>query len=833
MHKLLRSKKDHVATNVPLAVAVTPFASRRHPSEPRVPEINFAEENEGDGDFGPPRCSRCLAYINRFVSTWGKQKLKNHLEAVVWTCPLCEAKSQLPEWYVDSGVVRESASIDFELASGYRVRPVQKPLVVFVVDASFDDLGFLAERIKESCPTGQGESVCCRYGLVFFNKSSIYFVSSAKEDSDSNLVAVTDIDDPFCPLAPNEWLFEAGRMHCLLQMLPQLVAATADVVDDENVCVAALAAAADGLETVGGKVCLMTSSSPTRGLGSDFASTKAKVKASKDIPNSLGSVPANFFVAGEREDAQSTRHGRSRPRTLEELSQRLSLRQIGVSIICVEGAVSKASRLDGRVATLGRLCEATGGRFYYHPSVRGDAAFSANLRRATSWLSYQSRGERELTLGSAHECVLKVRCSRGLRVARYYGAGIGGDVVEVLDETNATRNIVCCDATQTIMCDLEYDDGYKIENEFAYVQAALLYSDALTGRRLVRVHTLELSYSNDIQAVFKSLDTETVFTALTKRAQVEAGAGGHDPLFLSRAFGGRSQYKGDSDGKVAAKRWTTARDGVVDACVLINQSYRTLCVANAGENSGQLILPESIKLLPLLCLGALKGLLLREKDEPEEGTISAPLVDAQTIEIAAAQRSVNVSLERAALLSRSLGTPTEEIVALAYPRLYELPRTAEEIIIKTLPTSSENISSDRAYILDAGHVIYLYIGDDVDDLRREELLTILFDTDRPDWLLGEDIATFYDVSTQENKIAAQYPETISEVDHVRTLVAMMCEYRSVCPQLRLISGQKSLRIFWNHLIEDQTDFGASYTDFLRSIHKEIKNRMQPVDRSYM
>lgn len=56
-------------SNIPMGVIFSPLAEPR-PSELPVSVVNF-EELGGEGTAGPPRCTRCYAYINCFCE-WTK-----------------------------------------------------------------------------------------------------------------------------------------------------------------------------------------------------------------------------------------------------------------------------------------------------------------------------------------------------------------------------------------------------------------------------------------------------------------------------------------------------------------------------------------------------------------------------------------------------------------------------------------------------------------------------------------------------------------------------------------------------------------------------------------
>ncbi|KAJ8610283.1 hypothetical protein CTAYLR_009066 [Chrysophaeum taylorii] len=810
-HRIARTREDLAATQLPMALSAQPLASRRDPNEPRVPAVDCSDESTRSG--GPPRCARCQGYVNPYV-TWSRSKKRHGAEEVtVWTCNLCGHENRLADkWYDElrqRDKVLESPSVDFIVnPADYCVRPVQAPVCVLAIDAAC--AGVVAGKLV----VRDGRR---RYGIALFG-ASVYFAFAAKPAAtidEVNVVEVSDVDDPFCPLAPDAWLCGADAAAAILKLLPALAAAID--ASRQNACVAAIEAVADGLSERGGKLCVVTSSGPTRGLGADFFFDESTDPARSKNKNKNQNQNQNKNRT--RATAAAAAAGPPPPGNYEELAKRLSSRRVSVDVFCID---DQPSRLDASAAALGRVCEPTGGRLRYHAAA--DAALAKNLDLATSWLSDRPRGSRELRLGSAHECVFKVRCSRGLRVARYYGAGIGGDVVETFED--ATRDSVACDATHVVACDLEHDSADKLEGDVAYLQLALLYSDALADKRVVRVHNLALAVSSKPSDIYRYADVETVFATLVKRSlllgkdDVPAGA--------------------ETTRRDGIKRWTAARDSLVDDCVAILQNYRATCAPRSP--SGQLILPESVKLLPLLCLGALKGPLLRDDSSP-----GLPLRRGSP-----RQQRHPFSVERAALVSRALSAPVDEIVRLAYPRLYELPPSSDDDVVRAVATTSHNLEPDRAYLLDAGHAIFVYVGPRVDDARRDELVAIFFDTDRPDWLLADDIASIYDDDTSADLSCrrSRFSHTTPEADRLRSLVAMLVEYRSSCPPLRLVlprdgddprdatfpprppnqhddddDANGDHADFLNRLVEDKTHFGASYVDFLCSVHREIQTRI--------
>ena len=238
---------------------------------------------------------------------------------------------------------------------------------------------------------------------------------------------------------------------------------------------------------------------------------------------------------------------------------------------------------------------------------------------------------------TAHEATLKIRCSTGLRVQQIYGAGCSLSKDELNHFLGARRDDVLRRSWRDSSI-LRPGNGFMSS-------ARLLYSDPATQRRLVRVHNVALRVVAKPSEHYKTVCVETAFSSLVRSALVSSGLCRalyvHDDL----ADPGKMQISGD-----ALKK---ARDVLQTTCVEALYEYRVACAARSPP--GQLILPESIKLLPLLVLGAFKGVLLRSSSP------QAPGADA---------------CERAATLELAMAAHPAWLCRAALVRGYLFPREA-------------------------------------------------------------------------------------------------------------------------------------------------------------
>ncbi len=123
---------------------------------------------------------------------------------------------------------------------------------------------------------------------------------------------------------------------------------------------------------------------------------------------------------------------------------------------------------------------------------------------------------------------------------------------------------------------LEHDGSEIKPDDKVYLQAALLYTSS-DGQRRVHVHHIMLTATDNIGTVFKYADCKAVVNILARYGAV----------------------------MISGEQLVTMRSNTNKRLTQILHSYRTNCAAQSS--SGQLILPEALKLAPLYILAALRS----------------------------------------------------------------------------------------------------------------------------------------------------------------------------------------------------------------------------------
>lgn len=401
--------------------------------------------------------------------------------------------------------------------------------------------------------------------------------------------------------------------------------------------------------------------------------------------------------------------------------------------VCVDVFLTTQSYID--IASISIVPRTTGGQvYYYYPfSALSDTAKLCNDLR---WNVSRPQG---------FEAVMRVRCSQGLQVQEYTGNFCKRIPTDV--------DLPAIDCDKTITVTLKHDDKLQDGAECGF-QCAVLYT-TVYGQRRIRVMNLSLSCTSQLPNIFRSADLDAQFTCFLKQAANEIPT-----LPLSQV-----------------------REHVTNHCVNILHSYRKFC--STVQSTGQLILPEALKLLPLYTLAITKSTGLRSDGRIDDRSFWISYVSS---------------------LSAPLSVPW------VYPRLITIhdlcsKETDGSLIPSPIPLSSENISDAGIYLLENGLDALIYIGNAVDSNILQQLFGFSSIAEIP---------TQYVLQQHDNSLSKAFNEVINEIRRQR------CSYLrlKICKQ-----GDPSGMLFSSYMVEDKTPMGLSYVEFLVHIHRQIQVKM--------
>ncbi|XVE60320.1 hypothetical protein DITRI_Ditri05aG0119300 [Diplodiscus trichospermus] len=401
--------------------------------------------------------------------------------------------------------------------------------------------------------------------------------------------------------------------------------------------------------------------------------------------------------------------------------------------VCVDVFITTQTYVDS--ASISVIPRTTGGQvYYYYPfSAISD---SAKLYNDLRW---------NITRPQGFEAVMRVRCSQGIQVQDYSGnfcKRIPSDI---------DQPAIDCD--KCILVTLKHDDKLQDGSECAF-QCALLYT-TVYGQRRIRVTNLSLPCTNMLSNLFRSADLDTQFACFLKQAAIEIPT---SPL-------------------------VQVREQVTNHCINILLSYRKFCAT--VSSSGQLILPEALKLLPLYTLALIKSTGLRNDGRIDDRSFWFNYVSS---------------------LSTSFAVP------LVYPRMFSIHNLNskegdESVLPPIIPLSSEHVSDDGIYLLENGEDALIYFGGSVDS----SILRQLFG-----FTTVDEVPTQFVLQQFDNPLSKKFNDIVNVIRRQR------CSYlrMKLCKK-----GDPSGMLFFSCMVEDKNASGPSYVEFLVHIHRQIQMKM--------
>lgn len=648
-------------SGVPLAVLMSPFADPA-PGEAPLPLVDLTTAGGG----GPLRCERCNAYGNpgfKFIN--GGSQFQCNICTHVSTTPADHYSPIAPATgaRMDADTRHEFrfGSVEYLVGSpDYCMRPPKPASYVFAFDISSTAVssGLAAaavNSVKAAIAAGMlpGSQAGARVGILTYDRSLHFYDARGAEDGRSvSMHVVPDVSDPFVPLGGDAFLLTPA----------EAVAALTNILDVHGLAAAAASEAsvqaAQQQQGGSGRTAPSSNRAGEAALGACLSSIKVALEPIGGkafvIAGSLpsygpGKLERRGGAIGGGEEREMGLLQEAIPE-YEVLGCEMADAQISVDMFLAPAS----AYVDA--ATLVRVPRACGGRLYLFSNfdpVRDSPSLHRSLCSA---------------MGSvrAFEALLRVRCSMGVDTTGEFlghfarpqrGEDVAGPVFDATSslarEITVVSKLPEAATNNGAAMNGGYGGGFGAPpnqaanlHDDACVQAAILYTDP-AGRRRIRVHTVFANKTTVLGDVFKHADVDATAAFLAKKAASAVLPGGNT---LSKA-----------------------REALVDKMTQSLFVYRKHCTS--APLSGQLILPEALKVLPVMVLGLTKSNAFRP-----------------TATSAQASEAISVDERVAALAFLSWASPAD-IAAVAYPRMWALHQLDKAAGLPLPPPQSPVVSS--------------------------------------------------------------------------------------------------------------------------------------------
>jgi len=730
--------------------------------------------------------------------------------------------------------------------------------------------GSAASVTTTSSPVKIGVFAFCLDMLVFpyvkRRKDSDHLIEDSHHDLDDEEIAVaivSDImEDPFCPLPLDMWTYDIGnrsndrdwKRFCRIidsfsGLMEELLGDSLRSVSSSsempakwmrNCGGAALVALSDALKDSGGRATLITTRRPNYGVGAlrdreaGQQSHYLRKECEQRLITPVQRVPNISAISGNDKDIVAGQFYR-------KLGEECAKYRVSLDIVVTNAVLSmpvssmgsgQSQRPNMReyldVATLSELCRATCGKFKWLRvgnecgiAIRGDD--SDRLSANDSFTAEQLREElkRSALAYSGSDVVFKLRCSHGVQVKSYspslpLGNIIGDGIVD-----SAELEMSHMDSSSTIAVLLEHKVGGVVDTResgkrgseppLVFFQSAVLYT-TMTGRRRVRVSTLGLVTSKVPADVFRSADLGTVTTILTRQAISDIDRKDEGSLHI-------------------------ARDNVFQNCVSILANYRMHTTARTSPDS-QLILPESLQLLPLFCLSLRKNRMFRHslhKTMPSSKPF--PTADERAYHISCgrmvlpnlALQSVHPNLLQISDMRTRDGEwitpPTletnnfidEEVITASMRAVCQLP--------KSMNPSISCLDADGMYILDDRFAFYLFVGTNVAEEKWREFFSVSPENNFAN-NTGVPVGKMALTNTESAHKLRNILQQLRMLNSPNTTLGLNAR-PTHAPLILVFVGRGSVfeEEMDSLLIDDPESHEKSYVDFLCAIHRAVREKI--------
>ncbi|KAI0087345.1 protein transporter SEC24 [Irpex rosettiformis] len=396
------------------------------------------------------------------------------------------------------------------------------------------------------------------------------------------------------------------------------------------------------------------------------------------------------------------------------------------------------------VATLACLPHYTAGQTYFYP------AFNARTEDARKFA--HEFGE-VLAQPIMLEAVMRVRASKNLRMSSFHG--------------NFFVRSTDLLAMPAVPQDLSYAIEVQIEDTitapFVVFQTAVLHTTCY-GERRIRVVTTALPTTGNLSEVFASADQVAIATLLANKA-VE---------------------------RCITHKLEDSRDALFNKTVEILTAYKASMTAAGAGASAQLAVSENLKMLPVLVLGLLKNVGIRQSSQIPP-------------DLRAYAQALLTSL------------PAQLLMPYIYPTFYSLHNMSPEcgtvgeqgvILPPPLPLSSERLERHGLYLIEDGQTIFLWVGRDA----VPQLIADVFNLPNYEVLRGGKTT----LPLLENAFSQRVNAIVQKTREMRR--------GPYWPHLYIVKedGEPALRLWaLSCLIQDRSDVLPSYQQFISQLKDKV------------
>jgi protein transport protein SEC24 len=639
-------------------------------------------------------------------------------------------------------IYKKGGAVEFFATDDYTMRPPQAPCYFFVIDvtlAGLQALPVVTRAIRESLDHIPGGSAA-KIGIMTFD-NNIHFYNLSSSLSQPQMLVSCDYGTG----EPAEGGMAASPQAPWGPFIPCPTGLLVDLTDSRSNVDALL----DNLPNLfsyktkqSGKTGFLNGSCMGSAVQAAFKIVGPAGGKIMVFNSTIANLGAGALVG--REEQAAALYETSNEKRLfnpannffKTMAVDMSRQHVGVDIFC-----TAQSFVD--VATISPLSQLTGGQvcFYpqYHEERDGEKLYHEIVRA--------------LTREQAWESVIRVRCSSGVK----FNSFCGNFFVRSTD----LLALPSCDSDKAISFRFELEES-ALSLSHVHIQVALLFTNSYRQRR-IRVYTVCVPVVSNMIELFRHVDVNAT-AALMAREAVD-----------------RSLERSLKDARDFSVTTTTA--------ILAAHQKAMAGAVGSARAMGNLLLPHSLRLLPLYALALVKSPLIRSGKE------MVPLD----------QRCFLQTLTRTHSVAQVLRYIHPHLIPINVPQ--QLPPLSPAPVLG-LHLGKDSLMSPYAYMIDTGRVLLIWLGREV----TQQWFSQVFNASH-----------MMEKSTRELQLrdaeAGGGNEILTQLHgYIESIRMMGQHYKSV---IVTREGDESEQQFLQYLCEDKTASGMTYFEFISFVQKQV------------
>ncbi|KAL5018602.1 hypothetical protein ScPMuIL_004324 [Solemya velum] len=338
---------------------------------------------------------------------------------------------------------------------------------------------------------------------------------------------------------------------------------------------------------------------------------------------------------------------------------------------------------------------------------------------------------------------MRIRCTKGLSIHTFHGNFFVRST-DLLSLPNVNP-----DAGYGMQMSIE--DSLTDVSQICF-QAALLYTSS-KGERRIRVHTLCVPTTNELSEVYAGADQQAISSLLAKMAV----------------------------DRCVSSSLTDAREALINAALDSITSYSS--TMHSSQRMGSLMLPHSLRLLPLYVLAMMKSMAFRLGSTKLDDRVFA-MEQCKTLPMSQMMQIMYPSLYPIHDIDKCNCASTKGDMKIPQPRLLHL--------------SAANVDRTGVYLMDTGDTLLLYVGSAV----REEFYRDVLDS-----------ANFPSIPEGMTEL----PELDTELsEKLRNFLSYLLDARPFGVKFIVVREDSKYRnLFFQRMVDDRSEATMSYYEFLQ------------------